>query len=144
MTYEAIVAKAADRCAKADAKNIQEHVALQVNIYGEGEGALYIEVENKKMDVQPFEYYDRDAIIWSPAELFHEAICGYVPMDEFLKDEKVLVEGDPAKAAVLTEIKFRKERRIAKKAEGEKKASAKKTPAKKAPAKKAAKKADKQ
>ena len=31
-----------------------------MDVYGEGEGAFYIEVKDGKVDVQPYEYFDHD------------------------------------------------------------------------------------
>ena len=43
MTYEELVQNIRDIYTNADAGNVKEHVAIQCNIEGEAEGALYIE-----------------------------------------------------------------------------------------------------
>ena len=60
MTYEKIVEKVKKALAKVDASGVKGHLAVQVDIYGEGEGAFYIEVKDGKVDVQPYEYFDHD------------------------------------------------------------------------------------
>ena len=60
MTYEQIVEKVKKALAKVDASGVKGHLAVQVDVYGEGEGAFYIEVKNGKVDVQPYEYFDHD------------------------------------------------------------------------------------
>ena len=60
MTYEQIVEKVKKALAKVDASGVKGHLAVQVDVYGEGEGAFYIEVKDGKVDVQPYEYFDHD------------------------------------------------------------------------------------
>ena len=51
MTYEEIVYKLQECSIKAKTKEIKQHIAVQFNIYGEGEGALYIEISGGRMYV---------------------------------------------------------------------------------------------
>ena len=62
MTYEKIVEKVKKALSKADASEIKEHLAVQVDVYGKGEGAFffYIEAKDGKVNVQPYEYFDHD------------------------------------------------------------------------------------
>jgi hypothetical protein len=60
MTYEKIVEKVTKALAKVDASGVKGHLAVQVDVYGEGEGAFYIEVKEGKVNVQPYEYFDHD------------------------------------------------------------------------------------
>ena len=60
MTYEKIVEKVKKALAKVDASGVKGHLAVQIDVYGEGEGAFYIEVKDGKVDVQPYEYFDHD------------------------------------------------------------------------------------
>lgn len=47
MTYEELVQNIRDIYTNADAGNVKEHVAIQCNIEGEAEGALYIEFQRE-------------------------------------------------------------------------------------------------
>ncbi|MDE6132393.1 MAG: SCP2 sterol-binding domain-containing protein, partial [Oscillospiraceae bacterium] len=60
MTYEEIFEKSKKLILKNDASGIEGHLAVQVDITGEGEGAFYIELNDGKLAVEPYEYYDRD------------------------------------------------------------------------------------
>ena len=60
MTYVKIVEKVKKALAKVDASGVKGHLAVQVDVYGEGEGAFYIEISDGKVDVQPYEYFDHD------------------------------------------------------------------------------------
>ena len=60
MRYEEIVAKVRKACSKVDTAHLEKHLAVQVDITGEGEGAFYIEVSDGKINVEPWEYLDND------------------------------------------------------------------------------------
>lgn len=135
MTYEEIFAKAQSLFAKGDASGFDGDFAIQVNITGEGEGAFYIAYKNGALDVAPYEYHDRDAILFASAENFlkiAEGSLGAVPA--FLSG-KLKVEGSTDKALELDKlITYMK-----KKAKEENKSAAKK-PAPKSAGKKGGKK----
>ena len=135
MTYEELVNKLKTAYAKADASKIEEHVAVQFNVTGEGEGALYLEVSDGKIDIQPYEYYDRDAIVVTGADTLVDIAAGKVGIVDAYNTGLLKVEGNVGKAALLGNITVKKE--VAKKAPA-KKAPAKKEPEKKATVKKAA------
>ncbi len=67
MTYEQIVAKAKEIMAEKSAKGYKDHIAAEIHITGEGEGAYYIEILDEKIYVEPYEYYDRDFILTASA-----------------------------------------------------------------------------
>ena len=71
MTYEEIVDKVKELFSEADVSMIDEHLAYQFNITGEGEGAFYAEVKDGKLDIQPFEYFDRDSLFICNADVKH-------------------------------------------------------------------------
>lgn len=62
MTYEEIFEKVKEMLKDTDVSSVKEHVAFQFNITGEGEGIFYIEVKDSELHIEPYEYYDRDAI----------------------------------------------------------------------------------
>ena len=134
MTYQELVKKLETAYAKADASAVADHVAVQFNVTGEGEGALYLEVTDGKVDIQPYEYYDRDAIVTTNASALVDIATGRLNISEAYNKGILYVDGDLHKASLLEKIVLKKA--------AEKKIPAKKAPAKKAPAKKtAAKKA---
>ena len=63
MTYEELVSQVNEGTAKIDADKITDHLAIQVNIEGEAEGAFYIEMLRGNIVVAPYEYYDSDRVI---------------------------------------------------------------------------------
>ena len=63
MTYEEVFSQVKKIFMEADVSGEKEHLAFQFNIAGEGEGAFYAEVKEGVLYVEPYEYYDRDAIL---------------------------------------------------------------------------------
>ncbi|MCR5686539.1 MAG: SCP2 sterol-binding domain-containing protein [Lachnospiraceae bacterium] len=147
MIYEDIVKKAAQAAKKINKNAIEEHLAVEFDIEGEGEGAFYVELDKGKADVQPYEYYDCDCSIRGGADVIMDLIAGKLDATVAYLQGKFRVEGDFDKA-----IAFAKAVKnvVAPKAP-QKKAAAKKSPAKsaagktakKSPAKSAAGKAAK-
>ena len=143
MTYEEIVAYTKKVVAAADLKAYKGHLAAQINITGEGEGAFYIELNDGAAAVEPYEYFDRDVILQSTVNVFTDILDGKKYPQEALDNNELTVIGDAEKALELVEILKKKpaaKKTPAKKAEA--KPAAKKAPAKKAEAKPAAKKAE--
>lgn len=141
MTYEEIVGKALIVYAKADATEVTGHLAVQFNVRGEGEGAFYIEISDGKVDVQPYEYYDRNAIVTVNSDTLIEMLDGKLGIDEAYNDNKVQIEGDLGAALLLKKIAVKEapgktiETKETSKAPAEKKTTVKKTTAKKASSK---------
>jgi len=103
MTYQEIVEKAKELYEGVTC-DIQEHIAYQFNVTGEGEGAFYMEISEGKIHVEPFEYYDRDALITTTAEnLLEIATAELDPVHAFLTG-KIKVQGDIGKASMLKEL----------------------------------------
>lgn len=148
MTYEELVKKAKDTYGKADASKITEHVAIQFNVTGEAEGAFYLEITEGKVNVEPYEYYDRDVIVTTDAETLIKMAEGKLGMEAAYLTGKIKAEGNLTKGLLLKELtpkKATKKAAAKKAAEPAKKAVAKKAaePAKKAVAKKTAEPAKK-
>lgn len=110
MTYEEIVEKA--RLAYedvADAREIFEHIAIQVNIEGEGHGAFYVEVVERQIVVEPYEYHDRDGLVFGTAEQICRILDGEISFADAWKNGIVRVQGNEVKLHMLEKIRFSKE-----------------------------------
>ena len=104
MTYEEILEKVRKEVKDTDVSMIQEHLAYQFNIHGEGEGAFYIEVKDGQLYVEPYEYYDRDACFICDADVLFGFISGKVDPVKAFTVGKLKVEGDLTKALKLKEF----------------------------------------
>ena len=108
MTYEEVVGKSVITYKNADASAINGHVAIQFNVTGDAEGAFYLEVTDGKIDIQPYEYYDRDAIIIVDTPTLVDILDGRLTIDEAYNDERLSVQGNLGAALLVTKIKSKK------------------------------------
>lgn len=76
MKYEEIVAKAKDIMAEKDLTGHSGHLAVQINITGEGEGIFYIEISDGKAYVEPYDYKDNDCVLISSADDLLKIVSG--------------------------------------------------------------------
>ena len=128
MTYEEIFSFVEKNLKKTAAKKIEKHLAVEFDIYGEGEGAFYVEVKEGVISAAPYEYYDRDAKVFVTAEELAKIIKGEKTAEESFAEGILMIEGDIDAARELTALIKAPVKKAA--------SSAKKAPSKKAPAKK--------
>jgi len=128
MTYHELVAKVQAALAKADASKVENHIAVQVNVTGEAEGAFYIEISDGVPVAQPFDYNDRDALLTADGAEILNVVQGKVSLEDAIKEGKIAHEGDWDKTVELSSVipvKKRGRRAAAKAEEVKEKAEAK-------------------
>ncbi len=145
MTYQKLVEKVQKALTAVDASSITEHIAVQVNVTGEAEGAFYIEVADGKLAVEPYDYVDRDVLLTASEETLVAVSAGKMSVETGVAEGAIAFEGNYEKAmllnGVLAQLPVKKTRKpAAKKAAAPKKEAAPKKAA--APKKTAAKKAE--
>ena len=101
MTYHELVKKVQTALAKADASKVEEHIAVQVNVTGEAEGAFYMEISGGVLYVAPYDYNDRDALLTGDGADVLAVAQGKVSLEAAIADGKLAHEGDYEKALVL-------------------------------------------
>ena len=104
MTYEEIVKEAQKLVSKADASGISEHLAVQYNVTGEGEGAFYMEVKDGKVEVQPYDYKDRDILVTADGQTILDMMSGKLDVVAAYLTHKISAEGDLGKADILKKL----------------------------------------
>ncbi len=105
MTYEELVRHAREAFENADARNIFEHIAIQVNVTGEGSGIFYIECAERAISVEPYDYYDRDALVTLSSDTVIALAEGKLKYKEAVDKGLVKVEGDLEKVRKLAAVK---------------------------------------
>ena len=117
MTYEEIFSKTKEIVLKSDVSEVNDHLAVQVNIEGEGEGAFYIELKENQLYVEPYEYYDRDCKFIMAANDFLDLINGKLDPVFAFTVGKLRIEGSIDKALEFKNIvdKIKKDETKAKK-----------------------------
>ena len=124
MTYEELIGFAQKNLKKTEAKKIDGHIAVEFDIYGEGEGAFYVEVNDGAIHLEPYEYYDRDAKVLITAEELVNIINGKKTPQESIEEGILMVEGNIDSAQQLMKLIKAPQKKAAAKKPAAKKASA--------------------
>ena len=105
MTYAEFFYDIKSRFMEADVSDIHEHLAFQFNVVNSDCGGIfYVEVKDGKLYVEPYEYFDRDAMFIADPDTFIRIADGKSdPVVEFTL-QKLKVEGSIEKALRLKEI----------------------------------------
>ena len=104
MTYAEFFAQIKGKFMEADVSDISEHLAYQFNITGEAHGIFYVEVKEGKLYVEPYEYFDRDAMFIGSAQTFLKIAEGKLDPVLAFTLQKLKVEGNLDKALKLKEL----------------------------------------
>lgn len=104
MTYADMFSKVKGMLMDADVSDIQEHLAYQFNITGEAEGIFYAEVKEGQLYVEPYEYFDRDAMFTCTAETLFRIADGKTDPILAVTLGKLKVEGNIDKALKLKDL----------------------------------------
>ncbi len=104
MTYAEFFAEVKGQFLDADISDVTEHLAYQFNITGEAEGIFYVEAKEGKLYVEPYEYYDRDAMFTCTAETLMKIAEGKLDPILAVTLQKLKVEGNIEKALKLKSL----------------------------------------
>ena len=104
MTYADMFSKVKGMLMDADVSDIHEHLAYQFNITGEAEGIFYAEVKDGKLFVEPYEYFDRDAMFTCTAETLFKIAEGKTDPVLAFTLGRLKVEGNIDKALRLKDL----------------------------------------
>ncbi len=104
MTYADFFALVKEQFMGADVSDVQEHLAYQFNITGEAEGIFYVEVKEGQLYVEPYEYFDRDAMFTASAETLMKIAEGKLDPVLAFTLQKLKVEGNIDKALKLKDL----------------------------------------
>ena len=115
MTYADMFSKVKGMLMDADVSDIQEHLEYQFNITGEAEGIFYAEVKEGKLYVEPYEYFDRDAMFTCSAETLFMIADGKTDPILAVTLGKLKVEGNIDKALKLKDLINSKKKKKSKK-----------------------------
>ena len=97
-TFEELVNRVREKAQQTDVSNI-DFLAVQVNITGKTPGVFYVEVKDHRVNVEPYDYHDRNCAITMSMTDFTKMLNGKLkPMTAFATG-KLKVDGDLGKAA---------------------------------------------
>ena len=105
MTYADFFYEIKNRFMGADVSDIKEHLAYQFCIEDEEAGcAFYVEVKDGELFVEPYEFYDRDAMFIADPDTFMKIAEAEMDPVWAFTTQKLRVEGNIDKALRLKEI----------------------------------------
>lgn len=104
MTYESVVQSTRKRFLNTDVSSVQGTLAFQINLVGKVEGIFYIEIKDGRVNVEPYEYYDRNAILIMNGTNLIKLINGKLDPVIAFTTGKLKVEGDIGAALELTKF----------------------------------------
>lgn len=97
MTFEEMFQQAKASLAKADAANVTDHIAVQFNVTGEGEGIFYAVAANGTLEVEPYDYKDNDAVLTADSAALLTALKN-------ADTAKLALEGNAEKISVFRSV----------------------------------------
>ena len=127
MTYEEVFSKSKEIIMASDVSGIEGHLAVEVDIVGEGEGAFYIELLDGALYVEPYEYYDNDCKFIVSANDFLKMADGSLDSVFAFTTGRLKVEGSIDKALEFQKIVEAVKKKQKKAAKTNKKTSVKKS-----------------
>ena len=105
MTFIEAFEKVKAAMAGADASVIEGHLAIQVNLSDEdAHGICYIEVKEGQLYVEPYDYYDRDAIITVNSKDLVRVMSGRLGLEKAIENGVIAVEGSLDAALELKKL----------------------------------------
>lgn len=104
MTYQELVQTLKDNYGTADASSVNEHIALQFNVTGEAQGAFYVEITDGKVNIEPYEYYDRDVLVTVADTDLLQIFEGKMDFVDAFNKGQLKAEGNLIKALALKDV----------------------------------------
>lgn len=101
MNYDELVLNVKNAVKKSKVSKMVGHLAFQFNVEGAAEGSFYIEIDDGKINVEPYEYYDRDVVIIATADVIMQMIEGKLQPRVAYTNEMIKVYGDMELLGVL-------------------------------------------
>lgn len=101
LTYEKIVEAVRDKFSDTDVSDVKGTLAFQFNVEGDPHGIFYVELKDGQVHVEPYEYYDRNAIIIASGKDIMKLMKGKLDPVVAFTVGKLKVEGDIGAALEL-------------------------------------------
>lgn len=101
MKFEQLFYHIKERFGRVAAAECADHMAFEFRFRDEENAVFYVEMKEGRINVEPYNYYDRDAIIVATGETYYEIITGALNPKIAFALGRLQVEGDVAKAAEL-------------------------------------------
>ena len=104
MTYSEYFSSVKTKFMGADVSDITEHLSYQFNVLGDGSGIFYVEIKDGQLFIEPYEYFDRDAMFTATADVFNKIMDGELDPVLAFTLQQLKVEGNIDKALKINEL----------------------------------------
>ena len=97
MTFDELLNKVRTIASGVDVSN-KDFLAVQINVTGKDSGVFYVEVKDHRINVEPYDYHDRNCAITINMTNLNKLIDGKLDPVLAFTTGKLKVEGDAGKA----------------------------------------------
>jgi putative sterol carrier protein len=103
MTFNEMLTKIRGMAEKIDASG-RDFLAVQINLTGNDGGVFYVEVKDGRINIEPYEYNDRNCAITMDLTNFNRLIDGKLDPVLAFTTGKLKVDGDVGKALEFSKL----------------------------------------
>ena len=103
MTFNEVLEKVKGIANDADVEG-KDFLAVQVNLTGKEGGVFYVEIKDGKVNVEPYEYNDRNCALTLSLEDFNKLLNGKLDPVFAFTVGKLKVDGDIGKALEFSKL----------------------------------------
>ncbi|MCR5098271.1 MAG: SCP2 sterol-binding domain-containing protein [Lachnospiraceae bacterium] len=103
MTFNEMLAKIRGLAEKVDASG-RDFLAVQINLTGSDGGVFYVEVKDGRINIEPYEYNDRNCAITMDLTSFNKLVDGKLDPVLAFTTGKLKVDGDVGKALEFSKL----------------------------------------
>lgn len=101
MTFFEMFDAAKAGLANADVSGLNGHIAIQIEVTGDGCGIFYAEITDGVLNVQPYDYHDNTAAVTLPLNTLFALLRRETTLPDAVAQEKAFVTGCMESAAKL-------------------------------------------
>lgn len=101
MTFFEMFDAAKAGLANADVSGLNGHIAIQIEVTGDGCGIFYAEITDGVLNVQPYDYHDNTAAVTLPLNTLFALLRRELVLTQAVAQEKAFVTGCMESAAKL-------------------------------------------
>ncbi len=103
MTFDELLTKVRTIASGVDASD-KDFLAVQINVTGKDSGVFYVEVKDHKINVEPYDYHDRNCAITINMTNLNKLIDGKLDPVLAFTTGKLKVDGDAGKALEFAKL----------------------------------------
>ena len=103
MTFDEMLTKIRGLAEKVYASG-RDFLAVQINLTGDNGGVFYVEVKDGRINIEPYEYNDRNCAITMDLSNFNKLIDGKLDPVLAFTTGKLRVDGDVGKALEFSKL----------------------------------------